>query len=84
MDDVKKLTEKGIPVVTFDSNPDLAQIDGVTLTSQDDKQLAHLALDSMNKQLNGSGNIVYLWVDGFRDGNPQRRIPRLFEGECRH
>ena len=65
VDDVKKLTEKGIPVVTFDSNPDLANIEGVTLTSQDDKQLAQLALDSMNKQLNGSGNIVYLWVDGF-------------------
>lgn len=65
VDDVQKLTGKGIPVVTFDSNPDLAKIEGVTLTSQDDKQLAQLALDSMNKQFNGSGNIVYLWVDGF-------------------
>ncbi|MBN3522509.1 sugar ABC transporter substrate-binding protein [Paenibacillus apiarius] len=65
LDDVKKLTDKGIPVVTFDSNPDLASISGVTLTSQDDAQLAQLALESMNQQLNGSGNIVYLWVDGF-------------------
>ncbi|WP_106769230.1 sugar ABC transporter substrate-binding protein [Paenibacillus faecalis] len=65
VDNVKKLREKGIQVVTFDSNPDLASIDGVTLTSQDDEQLAKLALESMNKQLNGSGNIVYLWVDGF-------------------
>lgn len=65
VDDVKKLRDKGIPVVTFDSTPDLSKVDGVTMTSQDDKELAQLALYSMNKQLNGSGNIIYLWVDGF-------------------
>lgn len=65
VEDVKKLTEKGIPVVTFDSVPEVSSVNGVTMTSQDDGQLASLALDSLNKQLNGKGNIVYLWVDGF-------------------
>ncbi|MFB8736167.1 hypothetical protein ACEQPO_28565 [Bacillus sp. SL00103] len=37
---MKKITAKGIPVVAFDSNPKLKGIKGVTVTSQDDEQLA--------------------------------------------
>lgn len=65
VNDVKKLTDKGKSVVTFDSNPDLAQVEGVTLTSQDDEALATQALDQLVKDQNGEANIVYLWVDGF-------------------
>lgn len=65
IDDVKKLTEKGIPVVTFDSNPDVSKVKGVTMTSQDDESLAKLALDELKKVTNGQANIAYLWVDGF-------------------
>ena len=62
---VKKLTESGKSVVTFDSNPDIATVGGITLTSQDDEALATLALDQLVKDSNGEANIVYLWVDGF-------------------
>lgn len=65
VDDVKKIVEAGKSVVTFDSNGDIATIDGVTLTSQDDEGLATLALDQLIKDTNGEANIVYLWVDGF-------------------
>ncbi|RXZ02688.1 sugar ABC transporter substrate-binding protein [Fictibacillus sp. S7] len=65
INDIQKLREKGKSVVTFDSNPDLAKVDGVTLTSQDDEALAKLALDKLVKEQKGKANIVYLWVDGF-------------------
>ncbi|SMF89866.1 monosaccharide ABC transporter substrate-binding protein, CUT2 family (TC 3.A.1.2.-) [Paenibacillus uliginis N3/975] len=65
VEDVKKLSEKGIPVVAFDSVPELADIKGVTLTSQDDEALAKFALDKMIKEQGAEANIVYLWVDGF-------------------
>ncbi|GIP27102.1 sugar ABC transporter substrate-binding protein [Paenibacillus sp. J23TS9] len=65
VEDVKKITAKGLPVVAFDSNPDLASVQGVTLTSQDDENLAKLALTQMNDELKGQGKIIYLWVDGF-------------------
>ncbi|AST92559.1 sugar ABC transporter substrate-binding protein [Sutcliffiella cohnii] len=65
VDAVKKLTENGKSVVTFDSNPDIATVSGVTLTSQDDEALAQLALDQLVADYNGEANIVYLWVDGF-------------------
>lgn len=65
VEDVKKLTEAGKSVVTFDSNADIAQVNGVTLTSQDDEALAKLALDQLVKDQKGKANIVYLWVDGF-------------------
>lgn len=65
VEDVKKITAKGIPVVTFDSNSKLADIDGVTLTSQDDEALALLSLKKLIQDHNGKANIIYLWVDGF-------------------
>ncbi|WP_096156546.1 sugar ABC transporter substrate-binding protein [Bacillus sp. FJAT-45066] len=65
VDAVKKLVDNGKSVVTFDSNLDLASIEGVTLTSQDDEALASLALNQLVADFNGEANIVYLWVDGF-------------------
>lgn len=78
VEDVKKLTAKGISVVTFDSVPEISSVSGVTMTSQDDGQLAQLALDSLNKQLNGKGNIVYLWVDGFPPMVARNRVYQQF------
>ncbi|MEE3604446.1 sugar ABC transporter substrate-binding protein [Bacillus altitudinis] len=63
--DVKKITAKGIPVVAFDSNPKLKDIKGVTVTSQDDEQLAKKSLDALVADFKGKANIAYLWVDGF-------------------
>jgi simple sugar transport system substrate-binding protein len=65
VDAVQKLVDAGKSVVTFDSTDELAKIEGVTLTSQDDEALATLALDQLIKDTNGEANIVYLWVDGF-------------------
>lgn len=65
VDAVKRAVDQGIEVVTFDSNPDLETIEGVTLTSQDDEELATLALDKLIEDFDGEANIVYLWVDGF-------------------
>lgn len=65
LEDIKKITDKGIPVVTFDSNPEAAKIDGVTLTSQDDESLALLSLKNLIQDHDGEANIIYLWVDGF-------------------
>lgn len=65
VEDVKKITEKGIPVVTFDSTPELEQIEGVTLTSQDDEALAKFALDQLIQEQGNEAKIVYLWVDGY-------------------
>jgi len=62
---VKKLRDKGIEVVTFDSIGDLASLDGVTLTAQDDQALARFALDRLVQDTGGNANIIYLWVDGF-------------------
>ncbi|MFD1637546.1 sugar ABC transporter substrate-binding protein [Evansella tamaricis] len=62
---VQEAVDKGIKVVTFDSVDGLADIDGVTLTSQDDAALATLALDQLVEDFNGEANIAYLWVDGF-------------------
>ncbi|MEK6452929.1 sugar ABC transporter substrate-binding protein [Caldifermentibacillus hisashii] len=65
IDDVQKIVEAGKSVVTFDSIEDLKDINGVTLTSQDDQALANLSLGQLVKDFNGEANIVYLWVDGF-------------------
>lgn len=62
---VQKLTDKGIPVVAFDSVDELSAIPGVTLTSQDDEALAQFSLDQLVKEKGEEAKIVYLWVDGF-------------------
>lgn len=65
VEQVQKIVDKGIPVVAFDSNPDLKKIPGVTLTSQDDEALAQLTLDKMIEEQGKEAKIAYLWVDGF-------------------
>lgn len=65
VNEVQKLVEAGKSVVTFDSNEELKNVEGVTLTSQDDEELATLALDQLIKDTKGEANIAYLWVDGF-------------------
>lgn len=65
VEDVKKITVKGIPVVAFDSNAEISKIEGVTLTSQDDETLALLSLKKLIQDHDGKANIIYLWVDGF-------------------
>ncbi|WP_020615086.1 sugar ABC transporter substrate-binding protein [Paenibacillus daejeonensis] len=62
---VQKLSDNGVPVVAFDSTPELAAIEGVTLTSQNDESLAQLALDRLAEEQGDDAKIVYLWVDGF-------------------
>ncbi len=62
---VKKLKDKGIEVVAFDSVGELSEVSGVTLTSQDDEALAQFALDQLVKEQGEDAKIVYLWVDGF-------------------
>ncbi len=62
---VQKLRDKGIEVVAFDSVGELAEVQGVTLTSQDDEALAQFALDELVREQGEVANIIYLWVDGF-------------------
>jgi len=78
VNDVKKLTEKGIKVVTFDSNAGIANIQGVTMTSQDDELLAKLALDELKKVTAGQANISYLWVDGFPPMVSRNKVYKQF------
>ncbi len=65
VEDVKKLKEKGIPVVAFDSVGELSEVEGVTLTSQNDELLAQQTLDQLVKESGDQAKLVYLWVDGF-------------------
>lgn len=62
---VQDLVDSGKSVVAFDSDGGLLDIEGVTLTSQDDEELASLALNQLVEDFDGKANIVYLWVDGF-------------------
>ena len=62
---VRQIVESGASLVAFDSHGDIADIDGATLTSQDDVALAQHALDALVASTGGEGNIIYLWVDGF-------------------
>jgi simple sugar transport system substrate-binding protein len=65
VENVRKIREKGIPVVAFDSVDGLLDVEGVTLTAQDDYALAELALGKLVEETGGNAKIVYLWVDGF-------------------
>lgn len=73
---VQEARDKGIEVVAFDSNPKLSEIDGVTVTAQDDHALATLTLDQLIEDTNGKANIAYLWVDGFP---PMERRNEVYE-----
>lgn len=62
---VQDLVDAGKFVVAFDSVDSLVDIEGVTLTSQDDHALANLILEQLKTDFDGEANILYLWVDGF-------------------
>jgi simple sugar transport system substrate-binding protein len=70
---VKKAVAAGIPVVAFDSD---INIPGVTVIDQDDYSLSWNALRSMAQDLNGKGEIVYVWVGGF---TPMERRNVMYE-----
>lgn len=76
VDDVKSIAAKKIPVVSFDSNPDLAKISGVTLTSQKDEQMVLDSFGQLVQDNDGEGRIAYLWVDGFTPMVNRNRIYR--------
>lgn len=76
---VQKIVDKNIPVVTFDSNPDIAGIDGVTLTAQDDEAFAFLGLKKLIQDHDGKANVIYLWVDGFPPMVNRNRVYRLLQ-----
>jgi simple sugar transport system substrate-binding protein len=59
---VKKAIAAGIPVIAFDSD---LRIPGVTVIDQDDYSLAWNSLRTLAQDINGKGNIVYVWVGGF-------------------
>jgi simple sugar transport system substrate-binding protein len=70
---VKKAVEKGIPVVAFDSD---LNIPGVTVIDQDDYSLAWNSLRTLAQDLNGKGEIIYIWVGGF---TPMERRNVIYE-----
>jgi simple sugar transport system substrate-binding protein len=70
---VKKALEKGIPVVAFDNDLNLP---GVTVIDQDDYSLAWNSLRTLAQDLNGKGNIVYIWVAGY---TPMERRNVIYE-----
>lgn len=70
---VKKAVDKGIPVVVFDSD---INVPGVTVIDQDDYSLAWNTLKTLAQDLNGEGNIVYVWVGGFA---PMERRNTIYE-----
>lgn len=77
VEDVKNIVAKGKFVVAFDSNPGIAQVEGVTLTSQDDEALAMLSMKKLIQDHNGTANIVYLWVDGFPPMVNRNRVYKM-------
>jgi simple sugar transport system substrate-binding protein len=70
---VKKAVAAGIPVVAFDSD---LNIPGVTVIDQDDYSLAWNALRTLAQDLNGKGEIVYIWVGGY---TPMERRNVIYE-----
>lgn len=75
---VEEALEKGIPVVTFDND---ITVDGVTAISQDDYSLAWGTLKQMAQDIDGEGNIVYVWAGGF---TPLERRNVIYEAFLEH
>ncbi|MFC7441962.1 sugar ABC transporter substrate-binding protein [Laceyella putida] len=78
---VKKAVAAGIPVVSFDSDLD---IPGVTVIDQDDYSLAWNSLRTMTQDLNGKGEIVYIWVGGFAPMERRNVIYEAFQKRYPH
>ncbi|WP_110111650.1 sugar ABC transporter substrate-binding protein [Bacillus sp. CGMCC 1.16541] len=70
---VKRAIEKGIPVVAFDVE---LNVEGVTTIDQDDYMMALQGLKQMAQDINGEGNIVYVFVGGFA---PMEKRNRVYE-----
>ncbi|KIL43485.1 protein: sugar ABC-type transporter, substrate-binding protein/ transcriptional regulator, lacI family [Jeotgalibacillus alimentarius] len=75
---VEEALEKGIPVVTFDND---ITADGVTAISQDDYSLAWGTLKQLAQDIDGEGNIVYVWAGGF---TPLERRNVIYEAFLEH
>lgn len=58
---IKAAVAKGLPVVSYDTDP----IDGVASINQDDKALATDSIGALDKDFNGTANIVVLSVAGY-------------------
>lgn len=71
---IEQATEKGIPVVAFDTN---AEVEGVTTTAQDDFSLAKLSLDALIAANPGkTPKIIKMWVAGFP---PMERREQIYQ-----
>ncbi|PPA69861.1 sugar ABC transporter substrate-binding protein [Jeotgalibacillus proteolyticus] len=75
---VQEALDKGIPVVTFDND---ITLEGVTAISQDDYSLAWGTLKRLAQDINGEGNIVYVWAGGF---TPLERRNVIYEAFLEH
>ncbi|TFD99967.1 sugar ABC transporter substrate-binding protein [Jeotgalibacillus sp. R-1-5s-1] len=75
---VQEALDKGIPVVTFDND---ISLEGVTSISQDDYSLAWGTLKKMAQDIDGEGNIVYVWAGGF---TPMERRNVIYEAFLEH
>lgn len=60
---IQQAVDQGIPVVTFDTN---VEIEGVTVTAQDDMSLAELSLNALVEAFpDKTPKIIKMWVAGF-------------------
>ncbi len=66
---IEKAVDDGIKVVTFDTEGDYSDLEGVTTTAQDDASLARLTLDAMVEEFDATVEdpvkVIKLWVSGF-------------------
>ncbi|KOO50493.1 sugar ABC transporter substrate-binding protein [Priestia koreensis] len=71
---VKRAIKAGIPVVAFDVE---LNVPGVTTVDQDDYMMALMGLKQMAQDLNGEGNIVYIFVGGFAPMEKRNQVYNL-------
>lgn len=68
---VEKAVANKIPVVAFDVE---IPVDGVTTVDQDDYLLALQGLKKLSEDIDGKGNIAYIWVGGFAPMEKRNRV----------
>ncbi|UFJ39470.1 sugar ABC transporter substrate-binding protein [Brevibacillus humidisoli] len=73
---VERAVQAGIPVVSFDN--DLDKVEGVTIMDQDDYGLAWQGLKKLAQDIDGQGQIVYIWVGGFAPMEKRNRVYNIF------
>ncbi|GAA0988857.1 substrate-binding domain-containing protein [Acrocarpospora macrocephala] len=59
---IKKAADAGIPLVAFDVDPGTPK---AVALSQDDHQIAELALGALKEGTGGTGDVIYVYVAGF-------------------